>query len=277
MKGLTEMRRRTGPGVVLVEPREEGNIGAAARAMSNMGLRRLLLVRPANHLSSEAMKMSPGGRDILLKAEVFETLPDALSEFDFVVGTTRRQGSVREGRVSPRAAAAEVAERGSEGTAMVFGRERSGLTNSEIDLCHRLVTIPTSEDQGSLNLAQAVLILSYEILMALSATESKEASRDVASHGELEGMYGHMERVLLEIGYLHENNPGRMMRSFRRIFSRAGLNGREVRALRGIFHQMEWFSGRRRGRSHGVASVDRAKRQPLKCSAGSVLRREDAE
>jgi tRNA/rRNA methyltransferase len=211
------------PAVVLVQPQEGGNIGAVARAMVNMGLSRLLLVNPANHMGSEAERMSVGGRGLLERAEIFTSLERAVADFDFVVGTTRREGSIRQGRVTPREAAAEIAARGGGGrTAMVFGRERSGLTNREVDLCHRLVTIPAAAENRSLNLAQAVLVLAYEIfLTAVPPAAAGPAGRDrqAAPHGD----------------------PQRMMRSFRRMLGRAGLDSREVRALRGVFHRMEWY------------------------------------
>jgi TrmH family RNA methyltransferase len=250
------------PAVVLVEPQEGGNIGAAARAMANMGLSRLLLVRPANHMGAEAERMSVGGKSILLGAEVFGCLEEAVADFDFVVGTTRREGSIRQERVTPKAAAAEIGRRGGGKTALVFGRERSGLTNREVDVCHRLVTIPASSDNRSLNLAQAVLVLAYEILLVSepSATAGlKRAGRNAAVHGELEGMYAHMERVLLRVGYFHDENPQRMMRSFRKMLDRASLDSREVRAVRGIFHQVEWYCRQRDQETGGAADIDKGK------------------
>jgi len=250
------------PAVVLVEPQEGGNIGAAARAMANMGLSRLLLVNPANHRGAEAGRMSVSGRALLEKAEIFGSLESAVADFDFVIGTTRREGSIREGRVTPRDAAAEIAVRGGRGqTALVFGRERSGLTNREVDLCHRLVTIPTAGENRSLNLSQAVLVLAYEtfLVAAPAAAWPAGAGRKSAAHGELEGMYAHMESILLRIGYFHDESPQRMMRTFRRMLGRATLDGREVRSLRGVFHQIEWYCRRRDEESTGAADIDKGK------------------
>jgi tRNA/rRNA methyltransferase len=236
-------------GIVLVEPREAGNIGAAARAMANMGFNRLVLVNPVDHTAPIARKLALGGRDILARAQVHGSLQEAVAEFDLVIGTTRRQGSVRQGRVTPRAAAEEIASSVPlKRAAVVFGREQCGLTNSEVDLCHRLLTIPTAPGNGSLNLSQAVVIVAYEILLAsdTAVTKSLEpVSRATASHGEMEQMYAHIENVLLRIGYFHDNNPKRMMRSFRRILGRAQLDGREVRVLRGVFHQLQWYMAER--------------------------------
>ena len=128
--------------------------------------------------------------------------------------------------------------------AVVFGREQCGLTNREVDLCNRLLTIPSAPGNGSLNLSQAVVIVAYEILLASDedATASLEpVQRATASHGEMEQMYTHMEDVLQRIGYFHDDNPKRMMRSFRRMLGRAQLDRREVRVLRGVFHQLKWY------------------------------------
>jgi tRNA/rRNA methyltransferase len=231
--------------IVLVDPQEPGNVGAAARAMANMGLSRLILVRPVGHLDSSARRMAIGGRKILEEAEVRSSLGEALEGFTFVVGTTRREGSVRSGKVSPRAAAEEIAGLSSSNDlAILFGREDRGLTNREIERCQRIVTVPTAAGKASLNLAQAVLVMAYELFLNLdekAALLLPSPEGKLAPHPKLEQMYEHMESALLRIGYLQEDNPRRMMRRFRRIFGRAGLNAGEVQALRGVFHQMEWY------------------------------------
>lgn len=232
--------------VVLVEPREPGNIGAAARAMANMGLSRLVLVRPPAFLVPEAYRMALAAKPILEGAVVAEDLGSALAGYGLVGGTTRRGGSGRRGRVSPRAFAAEIpAVAEANDVAILFGREDSGLTNEELQFCQRLVTIPSSPGFGSLNLAQSVLLLAYEIFLASGAAAQEPAGRRRATTAELEGLYGHMEGVLLEIGYLHRENPARMMRVFRRLLGRAGPDEREVRSLRGVFRQVAWYAARR--------------------------------
>jgi len=238
--------------VVLVEPREAGNIGAVARAMANAGLSRLVLVRPATFLVPEAFRMALAARPILEGAAVFEDLGEALAGFGFVAGTTRRGGASRRGRVSPRDLAAELSGVLAENeAALLFGREESGLTNDELKYCNRLVTIPSSEGFASLNLAQAVMVVVYEIFTAVEAARgvgAAPAPRRRAPTAELEGLYRQMEDVLLEIGYLEAANPARMMRVFRSIFGRAGLDAREVKALRGIFRQVAWYTDARRKR-----------------------------
>ncbi len=233
--------------VVLVEPREAGNIGAVARAMSNMGLDRLVLVRPVDYSGSAAYRLALGGREILEKAAVVSELGRALENFHFVVGTTRREGGSRRGRISPRVLAAEVARLNqSNKTALLFGREDRGLTNEELKYCHRLVTIPSTSEHRSLNLAQAVMVVTYELFLvgndALTAP-LEAVVRKLAPHAHLEDLYGHMEKALRRIDYLHESSSQRMMGVFRRILARAALDEREVRALRGIFHQIEWYAG----------------------------------
>ncbi|HWR97385.1 MAG TPA: RNA methyltransferase [Candidatus Methanoperedens sp.] len=231
--------------IVLVEPREPGNVGATARAMANMGLSRLVLVRPPPFLVPEAYRMALAAKPILEGALVADDLGAALAGFGYVAGTTRRGGSGRRGRITPRALAGELAGLGGgDDAALLFGREDSGLTNEELQYCQRLVTIPSSAGFGSLNLAQSVLVLAYEVFLACGAAEGAAAGRRRATTVELENLYGHMERVLLEIGYLHPENPARMMRVFRRLFGRAGPDEREVRALRGICRQVAWYAGR---------------------------------
>jgi tRNA/rRNA methyltransferase len=233
--------------VVLVEPREPGNIGAAARAMANMGLSRLVLVRPPDHLVADAFRMALAARPILEAAAVADDLAQALAGFGFVAGTTRRLGAGRRGRVTPRQLAAELpAAAVANDIAILFGREDSGLTNEELQYCQRLVTIPSSEGFGSLNLAQAVLAIAYEIFVVHDTADSggPGAQARRAPTAELEGLCAQMERVLLTIGYLDPANPAHMMRVFRRLLGRAGPDAREVRALRGIFRQVDWYAAR---------------------------------
>jgi tRNA/rRNA methyltransferase len=236
--------------VVLVEPREPGNIGAAARAMANMGLSRLVLVRPPAHLVPEAFRMALAARPILEGAVVADDLGAALAGFGLVAGTTRRGGAGRRGRITPRELAAELPALASgNDIAVLFGREESGLTNGELQFCQRLVTIPSSAGFGSINLAQAVLLVAYEIHLGAESGKAQDVvERRRAPTADLEGLYGQMERVLLEIGYLHPENPARMMRVFRRLIGRAGPDAGEVRALRGIFRQVAWYAGSRGAR-----------------------------
>jgi tRNA/rRNA methyltransferase len=130
--------------------------------------------------------------------------------------------------------------------ALVFGREDKGLLTAELDLCQRFVTIPTSDDLPSMNLAQSVSLCLYALARAAADAAGKApAGRRLAGHGELEGLYAHMRRTLLEIGFLDPQNPDHILHSFRRIFGRAGLNGREVRILHGLMSRIDWVEGER--------------------------------
>jgi tRNA/rRNA methyltransferase len=191
--------------------------------------------------------MALAARPILESALVFDDLAEALGTFGFVAGTTRRPGAGRRGRVAPRQLAAELpAVAAANDVAILFGREDSGLRNEELQYCQRLVTIPSSAGFGSLNLAQSVLAVAYEIFLADETSGSGDPGSQArrAPTAELEGLYAQMERVLLDIGYLDPENPAHMMRVFRKLLGRSGPDAREVRALRGIFRKMDWYIGR---------------------------------
>jgi tRNA/rRNA methyltransferase len=231
--------------IVLVRPQGQMNIGSVARAMKNVGLEELALVDPAGPpIHPDARLMAVGAHDILEDALIFPHLADALAECTWVIGTTRRGGKRREGVIDPRQMAAEIAEIILQNkVAVVFGPEDRGLTNRDLDLCQRLATIPAHEEYGSLNLAQAVMIVCYEIYLASQQKKGPSSGKKLATCAELEGMYRHMEEALLRIGFLEQNNPKRMMAVLRRIFSKAQVDPREVQVLRGICRQVNWYAG----------------------------------
>jgi tRNA/rRNA methyltransferase len=231
--------------IVLVRPLGQMNIGSVARAMKNVGLHELALVNPAApSLHPDARLMAVGAYDILGHALIFPHLADALADCTWVIGTTRRGGKRREGAIEPRQMAAEIAEIIQQNkVAVVFGPEDRGLSNRDLDLCQCLVTIPSHEAHGSLNLAQAVMIICYEVYMACQRKKALSAGKKLAVSAELEDMYRHMEETLLHIGFLEQDNPKRMMAVLRRIFSKAQLDAREVRVLRGICRQASWHVG----------------------------------
>jgi tRNA/rRNA methyltransferase len=233
--------------IVLVCPQGLMNVGSVARAMKNMGFRELALVDPAaSPMHADALVMAVRARDVLEHALIFPHLADAVADCTWVIGTTRRRGKGRGGGIDPRQMGAEIADRAPRNkVAVVFGPEDRGLTNRDLDLCHRLVTIPAHEEYGSLNLAQAVMIVCYEIYLAVHHGETASRSSRLATSQELEGMYEHMEETLLRVGFLDQNNPKRMMAVLRRIFSKAQLDSREVRVLRGICRQANWYAGQR--------------------------------
>jgi tRNA/rRNA methyltransferase len=231
--------------IVLVSPQGQMNIGSVARAMKNVGLKELALVDPTGpSLYPDARIMAVHAHDVLEDARVFSHLADALADCTWVIGTTRRRGKEREGVIDPRQMAEEIAEIIQQNkVAVVFGPEDRGLTNRDLDLCQRLVTIPADDEYGSLNLAQAVMIICYEIYLATQHKKGLSCAKKLATSEELQGMYWHMEAALLRIGFLDRNSPKRMMAVLRRIFNKAQLDPREVRVLRGICRQATWYAG----------------------------------
>jgi tRNA/rRNA methyltransferase len=231
--------------IVLVRPLGQMNIGSVARAMKNVGLQELVLVEPAGPvIHPDARLMAVGAHDILENALIFPHLADAVADCTWVIGTTRRGGKRREGIIEPRQMASEIIEIIQQNkVAVVFGSEDRGLSNRDLDLCQRLVTIPAHQEYGSLNLAQAVMIICYEIYVAGQRKKDLSLSRRLATSAELESMYRRLEEILLRVGFLEQNNPKRMMAVLRRIFSKAQLDTREVRVLRGICRQASWYWG----------------------------------
>jgi tRNA/rRNA methyltransferase len=231
--------------VVLVEPQHSGNIGAVARAMKNMALTRLVLVNPADHLNLEARMMAMHAVDLLQNACLHADLARAVADAGFVVGTTRRLGKARQAHLTPRAIAPLLLDLAhSNPVALVFGREDSGLSNEELQLCHELLTIPAHPEHGSLNLAQAVLLVCYELYLA-TAGESRPQLPKLATVGELERLHHRMREVLWRVGFLHGSHPDRMMGYFRQFFARGSLRSRDVNIFLGVFRQIEWYLNRR--------------------------------
>jgi tRNA/rRNA methyltransferase len=228
--------------VVLHRPQIPENIGAAARAMNNMGLRRLILSAPENYDLSRVVKMATGSSiDIIERMEVYDDLEHALGPFNFVAGTTARTGSHRPSMTSPRALAVELSAISElNHAALLFGPEDRGLANADLRVCHTIVRIPTS-GFSSINLAQAVMILCYELMMASGEPAERSIPR-LADGFELEGMYSHLKEVLLKIGFIDRQNPDHWMLNLRRFFSRIQLRAREVRVIRGICRQMDWYT-----------------------------------
>lgn len=232
--------------VVLVEPQGALNIGSACRAMLNFGFSSLRLVNPqVDHLSRDARLMAVKAAAVLENAQVFQSLEDALSDCTLSFGTTRRFGRYREGLLHPDEAADRLLPVAQDApVALVFGREDRGLFTSELDLCQHFITIPTDENLPSMNLAQAVSLCLYEVSKARGRSSGRiHGRKNLASNVSLESLYQHMRRSLLNIGYLDPQNPDHILRSFRRILSRSGLNDREVRILRGLFNQIDIYSG----------------------------------
>ena len=226
--------------MVLVGTQHPGNIGSAARAMKTMGLSRLVLVAPERFPHAEADALAAGAGDVLEAARVLDDPAEAVADCRLVLGCTARDRRIALPMLSPREAAARVAEatRGGGEVALLFGRERTGLDNAELQLCHAAVHIPANPDYSSLNLAAAVQVLAYELRVALLAAEpvdeADEEGDPPATHAQLEGLFAQLADTLDVIDFHKGRAPESAMRKLRRLFLRTGLNEREVRLLRGV-------------------------------------------
>ncbi|OGI42246.1 MAG: tRNA (cytosine(32)/uridine(32)-2'-O)-methyltransferase TrmJ [Candidatus Muproteobacteria bacterium RBG_16_64_11] len=226
--------------IVLVAPTHAGNIGGAARAMRNMALHRLHLVSPADFSIAEASARAAGADDVLNRLHVDANLTEALADCRYVIGTSARSRRLAWPQYDPATAARQlVAEAGQGAVALVFGAERTGLTNAELERCHGLVTIPTDPGFSSLNLACAVQIMAYELFLAQGRGAHSEpfdtaVSEPLADSAEVERFYRHLEQVLIEIDFLDPQHPRKLMRRLIRLFSRVRLEVNEVHILRGI-------------------------------------------
>jgi TrmH family RNA methyltransferase len=228
--------------VVLVETQSAGNIGSVARAMKNLGLSRLLLVNPQTALTDESRQLACGADDVLDNSERAETLPEALAPFHLSVGTSSRSVDWIPTALLPSELAAKLTELSSEQrVALVFGPERTGLTNEHLQHCQWLTTIPTDPEFDSMNLAHAVAIVSYEIRQRLSS-QSVGRALQRANLEQIEDFTTGLQRCLDEIGFLNQQNPQQVMFSLRQMLSRACLEERDVSILRGILRQWGWYA-----------------------------------
>jgi tRNA/rRNA methyltransferase len=226
--------------VVLVRPRNPGNVGAAARAMKNMGLRQLVVVSPHRFDVARAEEMAVHAGDLLAARQHADTLVEAVAGCGLVIGTTSRMSAIRRGATSPRALAPTIlAAAAVNDVALVFGPENHGLTTEELALCHQVVSIPASAAYPSLNLAQSVLILAYELFVGAGG-ESAAPDRVRAPSERTEAMYAMLEASLRSIGFLHVDNAAHMMRTLRGILGRAALDDHDVRVFLGMARQIRW-------------------------------------
>ena len=224
----------------MVETSHPGNIGAAARAMKTMGISELILVEPKSFPDPVAFARSSGAADVLDKAQVCPSLAEAIADCQIVVGITARSRKLSAPVVSPRGLVQKMScEFSTSQVGWVFGRERNGLSNEEIDLCNVVCTIPANPQYGSLNIAAAIQILCYEWYAARS--EDSYSNRFVANdaeslalQNEKEGFYEHLWQVLSKIDFLDNKNPLPLQRKIRRMFDRAQLSSADINILRGI-------------------------------------------
>jgi len=233
--------------IVLINTTHPGNIGAAARAMKVMGLTQLHLVTPKTFPSAEATALASGADDLLQRAVVHETLESALDGCSMVLGTSARLRSLPMPQMDVRAAAERaLAEPGGMDVAVLFGRESYGLTNDEMQRCHQLVHIETNPEYGSLNLAQAVQVVAYELRMAaLAGVPAAAAALDrvAVDAGQMELFYEHLERTLLDLEFLNPAQPRRLLMRLRRLFNRARPDQNEINILRGILAAAQRAAG----------------------------------
>lgn len=227
--------------VVMVATSHPGNIGSAARAMKTMGVGDLRLVAPHKPYSQETWALASGANDIVEQARIVPTLVEAVADCQVVIGSSARvERSVPWPQMDARTCGGWVAQQLGQGAkvALVFGRERSGLTNEELDHCNVLVHIPMAFDFLSLNLAMAVQVLCYECMMAVqgnqAVTTGGVAEDDLADHTAMEAFYAHLQETLVASRFLDPENPRLLMRRLRRLFGRVGLTASEVGMLRGI-------------------------------------------
>ena len=223
--------------IVLVGTTHPGNIGAVARAMKNMGLSDLYLVNPKVFPHEDATARASGASDILERARVVDSLDKALVDCVYVAGASARSRTINWPSMGPRDCAERMIREAANGdVACVFGPEKSGLQNDDLDLCHTLLTIPTDPGFSSLNLAMAVQVFSYEVRVAGMLDEGPvfDVESPPATSDEMEHFYEHLESVLRDIHFLDPDNPRHLMRRMRRLFIRARPDKNEVNILRGI-------------------------------------------
>ena len=227
-----------GARVILVETTHPGNIGAAARAMKNMGLTELVLVNPFDFPNQEALTRAASAEDVVASAKVFQTVEEAIADCQLVIGTSARDRRIPWPMLDPKGCGRKVVQTVSAGlkVGLLFGRESRGLKNEELQQCHFHVNIPTGKAYSSLNLAMAVQVITYEIRVASMLDEGPvfDVEAPPATSDEMEHFYTHLENVLRDIQFLDPDNPRHLMRRMRRLFIRARPDKNEVNILRGI-------------------------------------------
>ncbi len=230
--------------IVLNHPKHPGNIGAVARCAKNMGISSIIIVNPLNADQTTIEQLATHlALDVVDKIKSFDRLDRALAQFNLIVGTTSRSGntSLKRSMLYPRTMAHDIVDISQNNRiALVFGPEDRGLTNSELQLCHVLVKIPSSDGMKSINLSHAVMIICYEIFTAGSECPSV-FTPVMATSAEVEAMYDHLKQMFLRIGFIKAQNPDYWMTNIRRFFARTRLLAKDVKIIRGICHQVDLF------------------------------------
>ena len=231
--------------IVLVNTSDCRNIGSAARAMKTMGLSNLVLVDPVEMPNGQAQALAAGATDVLANATVVSTLEEAIAECGLVVGTSARSRTLPWPMLEPRGCGEKLIEEANNfPVALVFGRESSGLTNDELQLCHFHVQIPANPEYSSLNLAMAVQTLSYEVRTSFLLAEAQQYKKPVDAEeypviDETERLYEHFENALKATGFIVPSHPGLVMTKLRRLLNRARPDLKEVKMLRGMLASVE--------------------------------------
>lgn len=235
--------------IVLVGTSHPGNIGSAARAMKTMGLSQLVLAEPRVQPDGQSIALAAGASDLLKNLVVTDDLASAVADCALVIGTSARSRTLSWPMLDAREAGGKMATEARQGpVALVFGRENHGLTNDELQMCHYHVCIPANPEYSSLNLAQAVQLLSYETRMAHLALEGaaeSEPEEAYPTQGQMEGFYQHLEQTLSHTGFIIKAHPGQVMNKLRRLFNRARPEQTELAILRGVLTSVDKASGRK--------------------------------
>ncbi|MFM2478406.1 tRNA (cytosine(32)/uridine(32)-2'-O)-methyltransferase TrmJ [Celerinatantimonas sp. MCCC 1A17872] len=227
--------------VVMVGTSHSGNIGSAARAMKTMGISQLVLVAPETEIDGKSTALAAGASDVLANVQIFDTLEEAIAPCELVIGTSARSRTLELPLLNARQSAQRVVQEGQHAqVAMVFGRERTGLTNDELKHCHFHVNVATNPEYSSLNLAMAVQILCYEVRMAhLDNTVPAAPEAEYPQSQDVENFFTHLEKALFQIGFIVPNHPGKVMDKLRRMFNRIRMEQNELNTMRGILSAIE--------------------------------------
>ena len=233
---------------MLVETTHPGNIGAVARAMKNMAMANLCLVAPKTFPSADATSRASGADDVLAKATVYATLPEAIADCQLVIGASARCRTISWPEMTPRQCAEQVVHKPSQKVAIIFGRENSGLKNHELDLCHYLLRIPCNSEYSSLNIAAAVQVVCYELFVMAGVEQpilvGDKGDVPNASAEQMESFYAHLHQTLIDIGFMHPDKSKSIMRRLRRVYNRIQLDTKELDILRGILRMSQDNQGK---------------------------------
>ncbi len=231
---------------VLVGTTHPGNIGASARAMKTMGLSKLKLVAPKDFPNDIAFYRAKAAKDVLDQAEIHVDLFSATKNCELIIGTSARNRKVPWPVISPKEAGKEIVnalKRGTNDVAVVFGREDRGLTNEELGMCNLHVHIPTNEEYSSLNLSQAVQILSYETRLAMLESadllEKPEWDVELANNDQTERLIAHLDELMQEVDFYDTQNPRKLLTRVRRFFKRSRIDKMEANIFRGLFSAIQ--------------------------------------